>query len=179
MLSRLLSSRLQTCVSFEGMSPLVYDQYRSDARVTLSVVLVAGAVALAVEGLTGLAGVVLLAAAIAFHVEWRLTIDPDSRTIEHRVMLKPFGKAQNIPFVNVGYIELSTVARKYGVDYRARLVFRSGPSPYTLVSGSVGKVMEVVERLHRDTGFEIKRTGNFEEMRREFDKANSLMRRNP
>src|SRR6185436_9833711 len=108
------------------MESLVWDRYKNDVRITLTVLLVALAIAVSLVGLAGWATIPLLGAAVAFHAENKLILYPESRTYEKRVLLKPFGQPIKGSLAEFECIRLYTWTSEYSSGCGAALVLPRG-----------------------------------------------------
>lgn len=163
------------------MDRFVFDLYPAAARICLTVLFGAAALAMASLGTAVGASVFILLSALAFHAEDRLIIDAARRRYETRGGVKPFsrprvGPLEEIEFIGVGLaaIEASqpnATSRQYeaAVCFRAQ---RDGERALVrIASGSFDQVASVVQGLAEATGIPIEESP---ELRALHDGLNSL-----
>lgn len=164
------------------MERLVWDSFTSPVRITFTIMLLLTAAGTALGGEGGWATVPILSAAIVFHIEYRLSIDPNERTYEMRKLVKPFGVPKTGPLDDIEHIRLSMTQGEHGISYGACFVFKAPkydePPRFTISSGSMDKVLDDVAKVVKATQIPVQETKELQAARKGFDSLEELLRKN-
>jgi hypothetical protein len=158
------------------METFVWDSYRSDVRLTLTGFFVVTALIVYGSGGGLWASAPLIAAAVAFHADYRLTIDPVRRTYDKRTGVRPFSAPRQGSLDDIRHIELSLVISQNTTQYAAKVVFKgSAVIPFSIISGSLADVTEEAARLSEATGIKVVGTEEFNATRAGYENASKLI----
>ncbi|HVT10759.1 MAG TPA: hypothetical protein VHE55_00715 [Fimbriimonadaceae bacterium] len=160
------------------MEPFVFDLYPKGLRIGITVTLLICALILFPMHAGYLAAIFILAAAIAFHTEYRLVLDPKNQTYTRLTLVKPFGAPQTGSFGELDCIEVSMESSQYGTSYKAHLLFKVGkydpPIKFILVTGSIAKVAAEVAKIAEATKIPIRETDQVRALHRGLDTLQGL-----
>jgi len=165
------------------MERFVWDKYESPVRLSITLLAMTGAAIMFLAGFYILAGVSILIAAIAFHTEYSFRIDPDGRTYEKRMFVKPFGTPKIGSLDDIHCIGLSLQETRYGEIYQAGFVFNharyENPAIFTFSSGTLEKVLDDVKRVVKATAIEVIESETIRNTRNGYESIASLVDKRP
>jgi hypothetical protein len=165
------------------IKPVIWDHYKTDVRNVLTLLLLGFAALAFLAGSWILSGASILAAAIAFHAENKLILDPANHKYERRRLVRPLGMPQTGTLDDFECIQLSSWAVKYGIEYQAALILPGGKydcaTRFVVASGPLRDVLKVADRLSKDTGIPIEESDDFRIARETFGVASDLINRSP
>jgi hypothetical protein len=165
------------------VSPFVWDRYPTAARLGLTFLVLAVSGIFIAAKLPWIAGIGIILAAIAFHTEYRLTLDPSTRTYIRETYLKPFGVPVTGSFDEVRHIhiDVSTSSESppiYYATFKFKPNEKFGHAPsFKFFSGNLDAVLREVARVVDATGIDISESEQMRKMRASFVALSGMVER--
>jgi hypothetical protein len=147
------------------LDPFEWDHYKSDVRLFLTALFLFASFAMWPMGLKEFSWIPILFAAIAFHFEHKLKIDPKTRTFEQRIFIRPFGQPKVGKLDEIGHIFLTDNGFSDREEFRAYVVFDGRLSRYRIARGPLQMVTGEVTNLTRATRIPVVESDRFKATR--------------
>jgi hypothetical protein len=164
------------------MDLLVWDHYPKGMRITLTVICVLTAGVMICSPVRVWAFIPILLGAIAFHTEYRLSIDASSGSYEIRSLVKPFGVPERGPRENIKHVYVSMSTAEHGVTYSAQLVLVArkyeSSRTFPIASGSLDRVLDEVAKVVKATNSDVIESAELIKAREGFDSLVQLLHKN-
>jgi hypothetical protein len=158
----------------------VWDRYDLATRLVLTLLLLGLSIIPISAGLSQWAAIPIFCAAIAFHVEWKLIVDPATRTYERRTLLRPFGAPQRGSMDEIMCVRVSLAMGQYSVAYYADVLFQprakfDDPARFRIASGPLKDVIAQVAMLTKGTRIPVVESNELREVRKDYDSIATLI----
>jgi len=161
------------------MEKLVWSRYPPPARIALTAVLGAAALVCCVNHLLAISAALMLAAAVAFHTEWRLSIDVSARTYERCTLVKPFGIPKSGSIDEIRCIGITMSTSQTADTYFATFVFRPNQfgfvRSFTFSAGTLEAVVADVKKVVDATGIEVIESQDIRQIRQRYQSISNLL----